>query len=225
MPKITVLLSDDHAILREGVRLLLGTADDIEVVGEVDNSHQAVAETIRLRPAVVLLDLSMPKLNGLEAARRIAKEMPTSKVLILSAHSDDHYVQHAIAAGSAGYLMKETAGKDLLQAIREVAKGNAFFSPPVAKRLLKKCQETFLNGGQPQTQTVKLTSRQTEVLQLISEGHSNKQMAGLLSVSVKTVEKHRQTLMDRLDLHDVASLTRYAISSGTIESNVHLTVT
>lgn len=224
MNKITVLISDDHAIVREGLRLLLGTSPDIEVLGEVENGRQAVAEAQRLRPAVVLLDLSMPEMNGLEAARQIIKRVPTAKILILSAHSDDHYVQEAIEAGTAGYLMKESVGKDLLLAIREVARGNAFFSPPVAKRLLKQCQETFMNGGGIKPKGNKLTSRQTEVLQLIAEGHSNKEMADKLSLSIKTVEKHRQTLMDKLDLHDVALLTRYAISMGITESNVKITM-
>jgi DNA-binding NarL/FixJ family response regulator len=166
----------------------------------------------------------MPEMNGLEAARQIIKRVPTAKILILSAHSDDHYVQEAIEAGTAGYLMKESVGKDLLLAIREVARGNAFFSPPVAKRLLKQCQETFMNGGGIKPKGNKLTSRQTEVLQLIAEGHSNKEMADKLSLSIKTVEKHRQTLMDKLDLHDVALLTRYAISMGITESNVKITM-
>ncbi len=223
MKKITILLSDDHTILREGVRLLLQTASDIEVVAEVDNGRRAVAETKRLKPDIVLLDLSMPQLNGFEAARQIAKEAPTTRILILSAHSDDYYVQNAVEAGTAGYLMKESAGNDLLKAIREVAAGNAYFSPPVARRLLKKCQETFMNGGPARAQSTKLTSRQIEVLQLIAEGHSNKQMADKLCLSIKTVEKHRQTMMDRLDIHDIASLTRYAIGVGVIEKNVNLT--
>jgi DNA-binding NarL/FixJ family response regulator len=219
MKKITVLLSDDHTVVREGLRLLLEKEADIEVVGEAENGHQSVRETKRLKPDVVLQDLAMPLLNGLEAARQIAKEVPSAKVLILSAYTDDAYIEHAIEAGAAGYLMKETAGNDVLRAIREISKGNAFFSPPVARRLLKQCQEKFLNGRPVRTMTTKLTSRQTEVLQLIAEGYATKQIAGLLSLSIKTVEKHRQDLMNTLSIHNIASLTRYAVSSGVVESN------
>ena len=141
MKKITVLLCDDHTVVRAGLRLLLEAAEDIEVVGEVENGRRVVSEAKRLLPDVVLLDLSMPLLNGMEAARQMAKEVPSAKVLILSAFSDDQYVQHAVEAGVAGYLMKETAGNDLLQAVREVAKGNAYFSPPVARRLLKRSHQ------------------------------------------------------------------------------------
>lgn len=217
MKKITVLLSDDHTLVREGLRLLLETAGDIQVVGEAANGHQSVRETKRLQPDVVLQDLAMPLLNGLEAARQIAREAPSAKVLILSAYADEQYIAHAIAAGAVGYLMKETVGNDLLRAIREVAKGNAFFSPPVARRLLKQCKEKFIDGEPTKTKAAQLTSRQAEVLQLIAEGHATKQIAGLLSLSVKTVEKHRQDLMNTLNIHNIATLTRYAVSSGVVE--------
>jgi len=219
MKKITILLADDHTVLREGLRLLLEKEEDIQVVGEASDGHQSVREAKRLKPDVVLQDLAMPLLNGLEAARQIAKEVPTTKVLILSAYSDDAHIEHAVEAGAAGYLMKETVGDDLLRAIREVAKGNAFFSPAVAKRLLKQWQEQFLNGTAGKTKPTLLTSRQTEILQLIAEGYATKQIAGLLSLSIKTVEKHRQDLMNMLNIHNIASLTRYAVSSGVVESN------
>lgn len=219
MKKITVLLSDDHTVVRKGLRLILEAEADIQVVGEAANGQQSVRETKRLKPDVVLQDLAMPLLNGLEAARQIAKEVPATKVLILSAYSDDAYIEHAVEAGAAGYLMKETAGDDLLRAIREIASGNAYFSPPVAKRLLKQWQDKFPNGNSVKTKTTKLTSRQTEILQLIAEGYATKQIAGLLSLSIKTVEKHRQDLMNTLNIHNIASLTRYAVSSGVVESN------
>jgi len=219
MKKITVLLSDDHTLLRESLRLLLEAEPDMQVVGEAADGHQSVKETKRLKPDVVLQDLSMPLLNGLEAARQIAKEVPATKVLILSAYTDDAYIEHALEAGAAGYLMKETAGADLLRAIREIASGNAFFSPPVAKRLLKQWQEKFPNGSPVRADSIRLTGRQTEILQLIAEGYATKQIAGLLSLSIKTVEKHRQDLMNTLNIHNIASLTRYAVSSGVVESN------
>lgn len=216
MKTITVLLCDDHAMVRTGLRLLLKTAPDIEVIGEAGNGHQSVRETRRLLPDVVLMDLSMPLLNGVEAARQIVKEFPLAKVLILSAYHDDQYVQHAVKAGAVGYLVKETAGNDLLRAIHEIAAGNAFFSPSIAKRLLKQPQEDFLNNLIKKV--VKLSSRQMEILQLIAEGYSTKQMGGLLCLSAKTVEKHRQGLMTRLDIHNVANLTRYAVSNGVVPS-------
>jgi DNA-binding NarL/FixJ family response regulator len=215
MKRITVLLSDDHAVLREGLRLLLEATGDIDVIGEAENGYRAVGETRRLEPDVVLMDIAMPLLNGVEAARRIVREVPATKVLILSTYSDHQHVRQAVEAGAAGYLMKQTASKDLLRAIRETCKGNAFFSPAIARRSFKQWR-----NRDPQCKTAAapaLTWRQTEVLQLIAEGYSNKQMAALLCVSIKTVEKHRQALMVKLDIHEVATLTRYAISTGVVE--------
>jgi len=223
MKKITVLLSDDHTVVREGLRLLLETEPDIQVVGEAANGRRAVGETKRLKPDVILMDLAMPLLNGLEAARQIAKEVPAAKVLILSAYSDDQYLEHAIKAGAAGYLMKETVGEDLLRGIREVAKGNAFFSPPIARRLSKQRQNPDLRSKS--TAAPGLTRRQAEVLQLVAEGYSTRKIAGLLSLSIKTVEKHRQAVMDKLDIHELATLTRYAVSSGVVQSSRGLNLT
>jgi len=215
MKIITVLLADDHTVVREGLRRLLEATDDIAVIGEAENGYRAVAETRRLRPEVVLMDIAMPLLNGVEAARRIGKEVPTIKVLILSTYSDHQRVQQAVEAGAAGYLMKQTASKNLLRAIRETCKGNGFFSPAIARRSFKQWR-----NGDAQSNTTAgaaLTWRQTEVLQLIAEGHSNKQMAALMFVSIKTVEKHRQALMVKLDIHETATLTRYAVSTGVVE--------
>jgi DNA-binding NarL/FixJ family response regulator len=216
MKKITVLLCEDHTVVREGLRSLLEAVDDIQVVGEAENGHRALAETKRVEPDVVLMDLAMPLLNGVQAARSIRRQVPATKVLILSNYSDDQHVQQAVAAGAAGYLTKETASKDLLQAIREVCKGNASFSPPIASRMLKQWRTR-----EPQSKSTArpaLTSRQTEVLQLIAEGYSNQKIAGVLSLSKKTVEKHRQSLMDKLDIHKVAPLICYAVSSGVVEA-------
>jgi DNA-binding NarL/FixJ family response regulator len=218
MKNITVLLCDDHNVVREGLRFLLEAADDIHVVGEAENGHQAVREAKRLLPDVVLLDLAMPLLNGVGAARQITRKVPSTKVLILSGYSDDQHVVQAIEAGATGYLMKETAGKHLLQAVREAYTGNPFFSSPVSTRLLRQYRERLLNGQPARTTVTTLTRRQTEVLQLVAEGYSTKRIAGLLAISIKTVEKHRSTLMEKLEIHEVATLTRYAISSGLIES-------
>ena len=215
MEKIKILLCDDHAMVREGLRLLLKTAADIEVIGEAGNGHQAVREAKRLLPDVILMDLSMPLLNGIEATRQFLKEFPLAKVLVLSAHHDDQYVLYAMKAGAVGYLMKESAENDLLRAIREIAAGNAFFSPAIARRMLGQRRENFLNNLVQKA--VALTGRQMEVLQLIAEGYSTKQMGYLLSLSGKTVEKHRQGLMTKLNIHNVATLTRYAVSNGVVE--------
>lgn len=218
MKKITVLLSDDHAVFREGLRSLLQATDDIDVIGEAENGHRALGETKRLQPDVVLMDIGMPRLNGVEATRRIARQVPTAKVLILSTYSDDQHVQQAIEAGAVGYLTKTAAAEGLLQAIRDAGKGNASFTPPLAGRLLKGRQQPADFCGLNTASS--LSGRQTEVLQLIAEGCSNKRMATLLGLSVKTVEKHRQSIMDKLDIHKVASLTRYAVSRGMVETNL-----
>jgi DNA-binding NarL/FixJ family response regulator len=211
MRKITVLLCDDHNLVREGLRFVLAEAGDIQVVGEADNGHQAVREAERLRPDVVVLDIAMPLLNGVEAARQITKKVPATKILILSGYSDERHIVQAIEAGASGYLMKQTAGNDFLRAVREIQKGNAFFSPSVTKGLLPRMRTT------PSTGYPILSSREVEVLQLVAEGYANKQIADLLSLSVKTVEKHRQTLMEHLNIHNIAALTHYAVSSGVIE--------
>jgi DNA-binding NarL/FixJ family response regulator len=217
--KITVLLADDHTIVREGLRLLLQAAEDIKVVGEVDNGRAAVQMTKKLNPDVIVLDVVMPILNGLEATRQIVREVPTTKVLILSSYSDDERVLQLVEEGATGYLIKQTAGNDLLLAIREAHKGNAFFSPAISKRLLQQCRETFTTGIIKKRGSI-LTTREAEVLQLIAEGHPNKQIADHLSISIKTVEKHRQQVMNKLNIHDIAGLTRYAVSKGMVESNI-----
>lgn len=219
MSTITLLIADDHAIVRQGLRQLLEAAGDIRVIGEAENGRQAVLETKRLHPQVVLLDLAMPLLNGVEAARQIAQEVPAARVLILSCYSDGQHLRQAVEAGVAGYVMKETAGNDLLEAIRAAGRGTAFFSPPILKHLLEQSEKSTANGRPAPTGPATLSRRQAEVLQLIAEGHGTKQIAGVLSLSVKTVERHRQTLMDKLNIHEIATLTRYAVSSGVVESN------
>jgi DNA-binding NarL/FixJ family response regulator len=222
MKRITVLLAEDHMIVREGFRRLLAAEADIEVVGEAQTGRQAVALAKKLRPAVIVMDIAMPLLNGLEATRQIRKAIPGARVLILSAHSDDAYVDQAIAFGAVGFLLKQTSSHDLSGAIREAHKGNTFFSPSVARRL--KNQKSPARGQPLRKQMACLSSREVEVLQLIAEGEPNKQVAGELGISIKTVEKHRQNLMQKLHIHDVAGLTRYAIGAGIIESSVQLTI-
>ncbi|MGD0016014.1 MAG: response regulator transcription factor [Verrucomicrobiia bacterium] len=224
MKHITVLLAEDHMIVREGLRSLLEHESDIEVVGEAQTGRQAVQLTRKLRPTVVVMDIAMPLLNGLEATRQILKVVPATKVVILSAHSDDAYVEQATALGAAGYLIKQTSLQVLARAIREAHKGNTFFSPSIAKRLNNRNQKSLDREGLLKKKVAHLSSREIEVLQLIAEGAPNKQVAAELGISIKTVEKHRQSLMQKLNIHDVAGLTRYAISAGVIESSVQLTI-
>lgn len=224
MKRITVLLAEDHTIVREGLRSLLELGGDVEVVGEAATGRQAVDLARKLRPTVVVMDIAMPVLNGFEATRQILRAVPETKVLVLSAHSDDEYVVHMAAVGASGYVVKQNSGQVLVHAVKEVASGNPYFSPSIVKRLRdaeRKAGGSGAAGAKPQRP---LTSREAEVLQLVAEGAANKQVAAELGISIKTVEKHRQQLMDKLDIHDTAGLTRYAIAAGVIESSVQLTV-
>jgi len=216
MKKISVLLVDDHTVVRQGLRALLSSEEDIEVIGEAENGRRAVMAARKSTPSVVLMDVAMPLLNGLEATRQIIRSVPTAKVLVLTSYGDDDCVEQLMQAGAMGYLIKQTAANDLLKAIREVQRGKAFFSPSIAKRFRGRCRETF-STGQHGRRAGELTSREAEVLQLIAEGFSNKQIAGELSISIKTVEKHRQQVMNKLHIHDVAGLTRFALSKGMVE--------
>ena len=222
--RITVLLADDHMIVREGLRALLDVEDDIEVVGEAETGRQTLQLAKKLRPTVVLMDIAMPSLNGLEATRQILKAVPATRVIILSAHNDDEYIRQVIKLGAAGYLVKQTSADLLSRAVREVHKGNTFFSPSIAKRVRSLYQDSPKGRELLEKKKPALTSREMEVLQLVAEGKANKQVAKELAISIKTVEKHRQKLMSKLDLHDTAGLTRYAISAGIIESHVQATI-
>ena len=223
MKRITVLLADDHVVVRQGLCALLTSEGDIEVVAEAENGRQAVALAKKTSPDVVVMDVAMPLLNGAEATRQILKNVPGSKVLVLSSYGDDECVSQLMQAGAAGYLLKQSAANDLLKAIREVNSGHAFFSPVIARRLRDQYHDAFTNGQAPK-KTGELSSREAEVLQLIAEGKPNKQVAAELGVSFKTVDKHRQHLMGKLGIHDIAGLTRYAIAEGIIESNVRVTI-
>ena len=224
MKRITILLAEDHTIVREGFRKMLELEADLEVIGEAQDGRKAVALAKKLRPDVVLMDIAMPLLNGLEAPRQLLKDFPTAKVLILSAHSDDAYVTNATESGAVGFLLKQTSAHDVCRAIREVHKGKTFFSPSIARRLHDLDPKSRDREGLHAKKSARLTSREIEVLQLIAEGKANKETASELHISIKTVEKHRQALMEKLNIHDTASLTRYAIAAGIIESSVQVTI-
>ena len=230
MKRITVQLAEDHMVVREGLRKMLKLEADFEVVGEAQDGRQAVALAKKLHPAVVLMDIAMPLLNGLEATRQMLKVLPATKVLILSAHSDDAYITNAMESGAAAYLLKQTSGHDVCRAIREVQKGKPFFSTSISRHLDRINRLNRLNPpsldrvGKINDKAAQLSSREMEVLQLIAEGNANKEIAAELSISIKTVEKHRGHLMEKLDIHDAAGLTRYAIGAGIIESSVRLTI-
>lgn len=222
MRKITVLLAEDHLIVREGFRGLLKGESDIDIVGEAEDGRQAVRLAKKLRPAVVVMDVAMPLLNGLEATRQILEANPATKVIMLSAHADEAYVEQATAAGATGYLLKQASSHALCEAIREVHQGNTYFSPSIDKHLKHRYEKR--RGGLARKPGSGLSSREVEVLQLIAEGKANKETASELDISIKTVEKHRQRLMQKLNIHDTAGLTRYAVSAGIIESSVQLTI-
>jgi DNA-binding NarL/FixJ family response regulator len=217
MKTITVLLADDHTLVREGLRALLEAAGDIRVVGEASTGREAVDQAMQLRPSVVVMDIGMPLLNGLEAARRIIKLLPQTRVLILSAHADDLYVNQVAEIGAAGYVIKQTSAETLSRAVREVDKGGVFFSPSLGRRLRQRQDRLIESKGR---RTERLSPRELEVLQMIAESLANKQIAAELGISIKTVEKHRGRLMQKLDIHDTAGLARHAMASGLIETRV-----
>jgi DNA-binding NarL/FixJ family response regulator len=218
MKKISVLLAEDHVVVRQGLRSLLSAEADIEVVGEAGNGRLAVKMAQELRPDVVVMDIAMPMLNGLEATCQIIGEGIPTRVLILSSYADDEYVHQLTEAGASGYLIKQSAASELIRAVREIARGNAYFSPPILKRLLELYREFYVKNRKHGIGEGHLTGREQEVLQMVAEGYVNKQIAAALSLSIKTVEKHRQQLMDKLNIHDIAGLTRYAVAHGVVES-------
>jgi DNA-binding NarL/FixJ family response regulator len=222
--QLTVLLAEDHAIVRQGLCSLLNADGHFKMAGEARTGREAVEKAQALRPDVILMDIAMPVLNGLEATRQILAANPAAKVIILSAHSDDEYIERMTAVGAAGFLEKQTSAEVLTKAIREVASGKTFFSPAIAKRLGNSQNKPRDRDGLVKANATHLTSRESEVLQLVAEGSANKQVAAALGISIKTVEKHRQHLMDKLNIHDTAGLTRYAIATGVIENSVQLTI-
>lgn len=225
MSDITVLLAEDHTIVREGLRALLESERDITIIGEAGDGRMAVHLASKLRADVVVMDIAMPLMNGIEATRQILQHLPQAKILILSAHSDDAYVEQIMALGAKGYLIKQTAANALAESIRRVYHGDTCFSSLISKRLQHHEMKAQASGElHSKKDAAHLSSRETEVLQLIAEGKANKETADVLRISIKTVEKHRQSLMNKLNIHETAGLTRYAIATGVIESSVQVTI-
>jgi DNA-binding NarL/FixJ family response regulator len=218
MPKrLKILIAEDHEVVREGLKILISADPGMEVSGEAETGQMALRLARKLQPDVVLMDLAMPRGNGLEAARDIRREVPASKILVLSAYKDEDTVRRVIEAGVSGYMTKHSAADELLSAIREVGNGKAYYSSSIASRLRARQRQSFQNG-QSLGSAPHLTPRELEVLGLIARGQPNKEIAFTLSVSIKTVEKHRQSVMDKLGIHDIAGLTRYAVSKGLVTS-------
>jgi len=215
MSVLRVVLVDDHALVRAGLRALLGEMPGVSVVAEAGDGREALQLIREHKPDIALLDISLPGLNGLEVAARVAKEHPATRVIILSMHGDDESVRRALTAGAAGYLLKNSDRSELELALRTVAHGNAWLSPAVTKKVVTAFAEGARSSSQGAFEV--LTPRQREVLQLIAEGHSSKEIAGRLNLSPKTVETHRTELMERLGIHGVAGLVRYAIHIGLVQ--------
>jgi DNA-binding NarL/FixJ family response regulator len=215
MRKIRILLADDHQLMRSGVRLMLEREPDISVVGEASDGREAVSLVKTLKPEVVVMDIGMPNLNGIEAAHQMTQENPELAIVIVSMHSDESYVLRALKAGARGYLLKDSAEADLIKAIHVVYAGKSFFSPAVSKVLLDDYVRKLRRSGTEDAYDL-LTPREREILQLIAEGKSNKDIANLLHLSVYTIESHRSNLMGKLNLRGLPELILYAVRRGII---------
>mgnify|MGYP001127591618 CR=1 FL=1 len=214
--KIRILIADDHALVREGIRSLLSRYDDLEVVGEAEDGKQAISRTLELNPDVVLMDIAMPGLGGLEATLELRRVAPATKVLVLTQYADKEYVYRFLKAGARGYLLKKALSGELVSAIRAVHRGGVFLHPsvaaPVVEDYLQEPKERGYEGGYES-----LTDREKQVLKLIAEGCSSREIADLLNISIKTVMGHRTSIMTKLDIHNRADLIKFAISKGLIQ--------
>lgn len=215
MKTLRVLLADDHTLVRAGIRSLLESIDGIEVVGESGDGRETLELIEKQRPDIALLDIGMPSLNGLEVTKRSVKCSPRTRIVILSMHGDASYVNQALRAGAAGYLLKGAAVAELPLALESVSRGEVYLTPKISKHVV---HELLREGEEPEDPLGGLTGRQREILQLIAEGQTTRQIAESLDVSIKTIETHRARIMERLDIHDVAGLVRFAIRAGLVSS-------
>lgn len=216
MDNVRVLLIEDHTIVRQGLRRLL-EEKGVEVVGEAEDGRKGLEAARKLEPDVVLMDISMPRLGGIEATRRIRKELSGTKVIILTIHLDENYIFKALDAGANAYLVKETASEDLYEAIAAVMRGETYFSPKIPQKVIKSYNK-MVKSGKKVDEFSRLTNREREILQLIAEGFTSKQIGEMLYISDKTVENHRANIMGKLDIHDTAGLVRYAVRIGLVDS-------
>lgn len=215
MTKIRVLVTDDHAIVRDGICALLALTGDIEAVGEASNGREALEMVRKLAPDVVLMDIAMPLMDGLEATRRIHKEFPQAKVIVLTQYEDREYVLPVIEAGASGFVSKTAASSELTSAIRSVYRGDSFLSPSIARLLVEDYRE-LAKVGKSRDTSEQLTGREREILKLLAEGHSTPEIARMLVISPKTVERHKTNLMAKLDIHNRLDLFKYALRKGII---------
>jgi two-component system response regulator NreC len=214
--KIRILLADDHTILRAGLRMMLNAQSDMEVIGEAQDGRQALQEVQRLQPDVVLMDITMPDLNGIEATRQIKRIQPDVKILVLTMHEHDEYVFQALRAGASGYMLKEALDTELITAIH-VIKSGQFYLSPTAQSVVVGDYLQRVHTGEERDSYSSLTEREREILKLVAEGHTNNQIAELLVISPKTVDTHRTHIMDKLNLHSRAELVKYAMRRGLLE--------
>jgi two-component system response regulator NreC len=215
--KIRILLADDHAILRAGLVRLLGEEQDIEVVGEAENGREAVQKVQELHPDIVLMDIGMPVMNGMEATKQIKKRDQDVKILVLTMHDNEEYLFQVLQAGASGYVLKKAADSDLVNAIHVVSRGDCFLYPSAAKMVVEDYLEKLKHGQEPTSSFDTLTDREREILTLVAEGHTNREIAESLFISVKTVETHKANIMEKLNLHKRAELVRYAIRKGMLQ--------
>lgn len=213
MSPIQLVIADNHTLVRAGFRSLVEDIDGVEVIGEAENGREALQLVETLKPQIVLMDIAMPEMNGLEATARIAREFPKVRVIILSMHANEEYVYQALRSGASGYLLKDSGTEELELALRAIARGETYLCPAISKYVVT---DYVRRLGQDQNPLDQITPRQREILQLIAEGKSTKDIADTLYISTKTVETHRAQLMDRLDIHDIAGLVRYAIRTGLV---------
>jgi DNA-binding NarL/FixJ family response regulator len=211
MKRIRILLADDHAVVRQGFKMILSAQPDMEIVGEAGNGREAVELAEKLRPEVVVMDVSMPELNGIEATRRLGDSTPHTRVLALSMHKDSVYVREILRAGARGYLLKDSIAGDLVAAVRSVASGEGYISPAVSTAVLDDYRRHVSNPIDL------LTSREREVLQMLAEGKTNKEIAAVLNLSVYTVDAHRGRIMEKLNLHSINELVRFAVRNGLVD--------
>ncbi len=219
MKKIRLLVADDHKIFRQGITKLLEQEPDLQVVGEAADGREAVKKATELKPDLVLMDIAMANLNGLEATKQIKKVLPETKIIMVTMHKNEEYILQSFQAGGSGYILKEGAVEELVNAIRSIYQDKSFLSPTISKTLIDAYLRK-METGKTETPFDLLTDREREVLQLIAEGYTNREVAKALFISVKTVEAHRAHIMQKLNIHDVAKLVKYAIQKGLVDLNV-----